>query len=65
MKKIYDASDNLIVMPEGNLAVIDGLKGYLIAQYNGVLLICKKDEEAKIRQFVADVEAMPDGKKFI
>ena len=65
MKKIYDASDNLIVMPEGNLAVIDGLKGYLKAQYNGVLLICKKDEEAKIRQFVADVEAMPDGKKFI
>ena len=52
-------------MPEGNLAVIDGLQGYLIAQYNNVLLICRKDEEYKIRQFVADVEAMPNGKKFI
>ena len=65
LKKIYDASDNIIVMPEGNLAVIDGLQGYLIAQYNNVLLICRKDEEYKIRQFVADVEAMPNGKKFI
>ncbi|MDO4727296.1 MAG: mannose-1-phosphate guanylyltransferase [Porphyromonadaceae bacterium] len=65
LKKIYDASNNLIVMPEGNLAVIDGLQGYLIAQHNNVLLICKKDEEYKIRQFVADVEIMPDGKKFI
>lgn len=64
-KKMYDSKDNLIVMPEGHLAVIDGLKGYLIAQYNEVLLICKKDEEHKIRQFVADVEAMPNGKKFI
>ena len=65
LKKVYDASDNIIVMPEGNLAVIDGLQGYLIAQYNNVLLICRKDEEYKIRQFVADVEAMPNGKKFI
>lgn len=64
-KRVYDASDNLIVMPEGNLAVIDGLQGYLIAQYNNVLLICKKDEEYKIRQFVADVEASANGKKFI
>lgn len=65
IKRAYDASDNLIVMPEGNLAVIDGLHGYLIAQYNNVLLICKKDEEYKIRQFVADVEASPNDKKFI
>ena len=65
MKKMYDAKNNLIVMPEGQLALIDGLEGYLVAHYNNVLLICKKDEEYKIRQFVADVEAMPDGKRFV
>ncbi len=64
-KKLYDCNDNIIVMPKGKIAVIDGLKGYLVAQYNDVLLICKKDEEHKIRQFVADVEDMPEGKQFI
>lgn len=62
---MYNSSNNLIVMPEGHLALIDGLEGYLVAQSNNVLLICKKDEEHKIRQFVADVEAMPNGKNFI
>jgi len=63
--QFYDSSDNLIVMPQGQMAVVDGLNGYLIAYYNDVLLICKKDEEYKIRQFVADIQARSDGEKFI
>lgn len=62
---LYDCQDNLIVMPQGQLAVIDGLKGYLITQYNDVLLICKKGEEHKIRQFVADVGAIPDNDRYV
>jgi mannose-1-phosphate guanylyltransferase len=54
--KFYDSRDNLIVMPEEQIAVIDGLNGFLVANYNNVLLICKKEDEKKIRQFVTDVE---------
>ena len=53
---LYNAKDNMIALPEGELAVIEGLEGYLVARDNGVLLICKKDEEGKIRQYVKDAE---------
>jgi mannose-1-phosphate guanylyltransferase len=36
--------------------VIDGLDGYLVARDNGVLLICPKYQESKIRQYVKDAE---------
>ncbi|MBQ5819422.1 MAG: mannose-1-phosphate guanylyltransferase, partial [Bacteroides sp.] len=37
-------------------AVIDGLDGYLVAESNNVLLICKKDEEQAIRKYVNDTK---------
>ena len=61
---LYNAKNNMIALPEGELAVIEGLDGYLVARDNGVLLICKKDEEAKIRQYVKDAEEKY-GKKYV
>lgn len=52
----YDAGNNMVVSGDGGLVVIDGLDGYLVAKENGVLLICRKDNESKIRQYVKDVE---------
>lgn len=57
----YNSKENIVVLPQGKLAVIDGLSGYLVAESDNVLLICKKDEEAKIRQFVNDVVLALDG----
>lgn len=57
----YNSEENIVVLPEGKLAVIDGLSGYLVAESDNVLLICKKDEEAKIRQYVNDVLLSVDG----
>lgn len=57
----YDSSDNIVVLPKGKLAVVEGLEGYLIAESDDVLLICKKEQEAKIRQFVNDVVINFDG----
>lgn len=53
---IYNGNNNIIVLPEGKLAVIDGLDGYLIAENDNVLLICKKDEEHAIRKYVNDTQ---------
>jgi len=57
----YNSKENIVALPQGKLAVIDGLSGYLVAESDNVLLICKKDEEAKIRQFVNDVVLTFDG----
>lgn len=52
----YQATGNIVALGDGELAVIDGLDGYLVARDHGVLLICPKDQEASIRQYVKDVE---------
>jgi mannose-1-phosphate guanylyltransferase len=57
----YESSDNIVALPQNKLAVIEGLSGYLVAESDNVLLICKKDEEARIRQFVNDAVVSFDG----
>jgi Mannose-1-phosphate guanylyltransferase len=51
-----DSSDNLVTLPEGQLAVIQGLEGYIVAGSDNVLLICKESEEQRIKQFVLDIK---------
>ena len=53
---LYNCHNNIVVMPEGKLAVVEGLDGYLIAESGNVLLICKKDEEHAIRRYVNDAQ---------
>lgn len=53
---LYNSKNNIVVLPQNKLAVIDGLEGYLIAESDNVLLICKKDEEHSIRKYVNDAQ---------
>ena len=53
---LYDCQNNIIAMPQGKLAVLQGLEDYLVADTNNVLLICKKDDESTIRRYVNDVQ---------
>lgn len=60
----YDSHDNLVALGDKNkLAVIHGLNGYIVADSGNVLLICKKDDEDRIKQFVADAQ-LEFGKEF-
>ncbi|MBL6446858.1 mannose-1-phosphate guanylyltransferase [Fulvivirga sp. 29W222] len=60
----YDTKNSLIHGPKERLIVVQGLDGYLVAECGNVTLICKKDEEAKFRDFVADVRDKK-GKEFL
>lgn len=53
---LYECNNNIIVLPKNKLAVLQGLDGYLIAESDNVLLICKKEEENSIRKFVNDAQ---------
>lgn len=53
---LYECQNNIVVLPKGKLAVIQDLEGYLVAESDNVLLICKKDEEHTIRKFVNDTQ---------
>ena len=53
----YESENNIVALEDSNkLAVIQGLKDYIVAESGDVLLICKKQDEQRIKQFVADVQ---------
>ncbi len=58
----YNSQGNIVTLPKGHLAVIQGLEGYIVAEADGVLLICKREDEQQIRQFYADAEMKYDGR---
>ncbi|MBR1889616.1 MAG: NTP transferase domain-containing protein [Alloprevotella sp.] len=61
-KAIFDhASHNLVSLPAGQLAVIDRLDGYLVAQHNNVLLICPNDDPALAKKYFKDVNSLFGG----
>lgn len=53
---LYDCKECLVKLPNGRVAVVQGLEGYVIAEENNVLVICKKDDQNGIRKFVNDVQ---------
>ena len=53
----YDTKDCIIKTPKDKLVVVQGLENYIVAEFNKVLLICKKDEEQRLREFVADTKS--------
>ena len=60
-----DAKGNVVKLPKGKLAVINGLDGYIVAEEDNVLLICKKeDSSALVRKFVNEVQ-IKRGEKFV
>jgi mannose-1-phosphate guanylyltransferase len=61
---LYDSKDNYIKTPKKKMAVIQGMEGYLIADIDDVLLICKKEDSTIFRNFIADVRA-EKGERFI
>lgn len=62
---LEDSRNNIIKLPEGRLAVINGLDGYIIAEKDNVLLICKKeDSSALVRKYVNEVQ-LKKGEKYI
>ena len=58
----YDSHGNIVTLPKGHLAVIHGLEDSIVAESDGVLLICKREAEQQIRQFFMDAEVQYEGK---
>ena len=58
----YEATGNIVTLEHGKLAVVQGVDDMIIAEQQGVLLVCKKAEEQRIKQFVADAASKFEGK---
>ncbi|MBU8893136.1 MAG: mannose-1-phosphate guanylyltransferase [Bacteroidales bacterium] len=60
----YDLKNCIVNIPENKLAVLQGLNDLIIVESEGILLICKKEDEQEIKQYVNDIK-LKLGDKYI
>ena len=61
---MYDTNNCIVNMPNDKLVVLQGLDNYIVVEDDNALLVCRKEDEQQIRQFVADVK-VEKGEKYI
>lgn len=52
----YDSENNFVSISEDKAGIIQGMEGYVIVDTKNALLICRKEEEQRIKQFVTDIQ---------
>ena len=60
----YDSGNNYIKGKKDKITVVQGCEGFLIADFDDVLLICKKEDSSIFRDFITDVKA-EKGEKYV
>jgi len=60
----YDCNHCIVQVPKDKLVVLQGLEDYIVVESEGILMICKKQDEQQIRNFVNDVK-VKKGEKFV
>ncbi len=61
---LYDSKNCFVSVPKEKLVVLQGLDDYIVVESDNVLLICRKQDEQQIRQFVNDVK-LTKGERFV
>ena len=53
--KLYETRNCVIHTTQEKRVVVQGLDGYIVAEKNNTLLICRLSEEQRIKEFSADI----------
>ena len=51
----HEAKGNIVVLEPGKKAIVQGVEDMIIVEEKGALLVCKKAEEQRIKQFVSEL----------
>lgn len=62
---LNDTSNCIIKSDDNKLVVVDGLDNYIVVQHGDVVMICRKDFEQQVKNFVTDIRQNKDLLKFI
>jgi mannose-1-phosphate guanylyltransferase len=54
--QVYNSKNCIIKTPKNKLVVINGLDNFIVAEFDDVLLISKKEDEQRVRDFVEDAK---------
>jgi mannose-1-phosphate guanylyltransferase len=53
---VFDSNNNMIHADKNKLLLLEGLEDFIVVDTKDVLLICKKDKEQEIKEYVAEVK---------
>nr|WP_321453618.1 mannose-1-phosphate guanylyltransferase [uncultured Carboxylicivirga sp.] len=48
---LFECKDTIVTVPDNRPIVIQGLDDFIVTEANGVFMICKKEEEQRIKEF--------------
>lgn len=52
---LFDCKDTIVTIPDNRKVVLQGLNDFIVVEANGVFMVCKKEEEQRIKEFRAIV----------
>jgi mannose-1-phosphate guanylyltransferase len=52
----YDTRNSIISLPQDKIAVINGLRDYIVVDTDDVLMICPRSEEQNIKKYIDEVK---------
>lgn len=61
---VVDANNCVVHVPDNKLVLLQGLDDYIIVDTKDVLLICKKEKEQEIKEYVSEIKRNK-GEKFL
>lgn len=61
---LYDTQKSVVIAPKDKMVIVQGLEGYCVVDTEDVLMICRLEDEQKVKQINADVKKVK-GMKFM
>jgi mannose-1-phosphate guanylyltransferase len=62
---LYDTYNSVIRVGRDKLVVVEGVDNLIVAEADGVIMICHKDHEQRVKDFVADAKQSVQNRKFV
>jgi mannose-1-phosphate guanylyltransferase len=53
---LYNSQNCIIRTPKERLVIVEGLDNFIIAEHENVLMICHKDSEQRVKEFLGDAK---------
>ena len=52
---LYNSKDNIVLLESNKECIINGLEGFIIVEKDNSLLVCRKEDEQQIKNFVTNL----------
>ena len=53
---LFDSEDCIVNIPDGKMALLQGLDGYIVVEAHGIIMVVKKDHEQRIKGYLKEIK---------